>query len=50
MKWAEAFEAATTGGLEIDVIANDIVDPGAFAHQIDVGFSNTAHGVIVGVA
>lgn len=50
MEGAETFKAATTGGLKVDVIADDIVDSGTLPNQIDVSFSNTTHGAIVGVS
>ena len=49
MKRAQALEAAAAGRFEVDIVANDIVNPSAFPHQVDVCFTNSAHGAIVGV-
>src|SRR4051794_31055742 len=37
MEWAEPLEAAAPGALELQVLADDLVDPAALPHQGDVG-------------
>jgi hypothetical protein len=48
MEWAQAFEAATTSGFEVDVIADNFIDSRSFANDIDVGFADSAHCLILG--
>src|SRR3954447_12057291 len=37
MKWAEPFQTSAAGALELQVLAYDLVDAAALAHEGDVG-------------